>query len=77
MAFEMGGSACAVLNAANEEAVYAFLDEKIPFLAIEDVVKRALDDIIIIPSPSLEDLISTDKETREYVRRYVEQRRNV
>lgn len=75
-AFEMGGSACAVLNAANEEAVYAFLDEKIPFLAIEDVVKRALDDIIITPSPSLEDLISTDKETREYVRRYVETRRN-
>ncbi|MCR5079351.1 MAG: 1-deoxy-D-xylulose-5-phosphate reductoisomerase [Bacilli bacterium] len=75
-AFNMGGNATAVLNAANEEAVYSFLDGKIPFLAIEDVVRKALDDIIITPSPNLDDLIMTDKQTREYVRRYVEERRS-
>lgn len=68
-AFNRGGNAPAVLNAANEEAVYAFLDGYTPFLSIEELVSVALDYIPYIANPSLEDLIDTDKQARELVYR--------
>ena len=74
-AFYEGGNACAILNAANEEAVYSFLDGKLPFLSIEEVITEALGAIMHIESPSLEDLIRTDGETRAFVRRLVAERR--
>ena len=68
-AFNRGGNAPAVLNAANEEAVYAFLDGYTPFLSIEELVSVALDYVPYIANPSLEDLIDTDKQARELVYR--------
>jgi 1-deoxy-D-xylulose-5-phosphate reductoisomerase len=73
-AFRKGGNACAVLNAANEEAVYAFLNRKIGFLEIESIVSKALKNVQFIASPSLDDLIRTDAWTRNYVHTYVESR---
>ena len=67
-AFHRGGSACAVLNAANEEAVHAFLDGKISFLSIEELVGVALDYIPLIQNPSLEDLIQINAMTTAFVR---------
>ena len=66
--FRRGGSACAVLNGANEESVYAFLNRKIGFLEIEDIISSALESVPFTPNPSLDDLIRVDTLTREYVR---------
>jgi 1-deoxy-D-xylulose-5-phosphate reductoisomerase len=62
-----GGSMPAVLNAANEAAVAAFLDGKITFLQIEDFIERALASHNIISNPSLDEIQATDLETRKYV----------
>lgn len=67
--FSRGGNSPAVLNAANEEAVYAFLDGRTPFLSIEELVSVALDYIPMIQNPTLDDLIQTDAMTRQLVKR--------
>jgi 1-deoxy-D-xylulose-5-phosphate reductoisomerase len=61
---EAGGTAPCVLNAANEVAVAAFLDERLPFLGIPDVVERTLAQIECPPASSLEDLVEMDAEAR-------------
>ncbi|GLB59313.1 1-deoxy-D-xylulose-5-phosphate reductoisomerase [Cytobacillus sp. NCCP-133] len=62
-----GGTMPAVLNAANEAAVAAFLDGKITFLQIEDFIERALSSHDNISNPSLDQIQETDLETRKYV----------
>ena len=69
-AYECGrkeGNACAILNAANEIAVHAFLNEQIEFLDIEKLIFRALEDIEYIENATLEDVFETDRKTRAYV----------
>jgi 1-deoxy-D-xylulose-5-phosphate reductoisomerase len=61
---EAGGTAPCVLNAANEIAVAAFLDDKLPFLGIPDVVERTLAQIDCPPASSLDELIGMDAEAR-------------
>ncbi|KAB7708083.1 1-deoxy-D-xylulose-5-phosphate reductoisomerase [Bacillus aerolatus] len=63
-----GGTLPTVLNAANEAAVAAFLDGKITFLQIDELVERALEKHQSSPEPDLETIQQTDKETREFVR---------
>ena len=73
-AYECGrkeGNACAILNAANETAVYAFLNEQISFLQIEDCIFEALKEIEYIEDATIEDILLTDKKTREFVNQYV------
>lgn len=72
MAYEAGkrgGTAPTVLNAANEQAVGLFLDGVISFLAIEEVIERALDAHQIISKPSLEEIAHTDLWAREFVQK--------
>ncbi|MCD8510810.1 MAG: 1-deoxy-D-xylulose-5-phosphate reductoisomerase [Bacillus sp. (in: Bacteria)] len=74
LAFEAGktgGTAPTVLNAANEVAVDAFLQGKIRFLQIEDLVERALQEHTVIPSPTLEEIITVDEWTRKQVVTYM------
>lgn len=59
-AYKQGGSMRTVLNAANEIAVKLFLEEKITFLEIEKIVKKALDNHKIIDNPSLEEIYEID-----------------
>jgi len=56
-AMETGGTAPAILNAANEIAVQAFLDGKLPFLSIPDVIEKCLDMIPVIRKPALNDYV--------------------
>jgi 1-deoxy-D-xylulose-5-phosphate reductoisomerase len=63
-----GGTLPTVLNAANEVAVGAFLEGKISFLQIEDLIERALNSHQMIKDPSLSIIQDVDKETRELVR---------
>ena len=64
-----GGTAPCVLSAANEEAVALFLREKIRFGQIVECVAAALDSIGIIKQPSLEEILSSDAEAREFVKK--------
>ena len=58
------GTACAVMNAANEAAVSLFLMEKIRFTDISECVRSALDRIKNIAVPSLSDILAADREAR-------------
>ncbi|MBL6949742.1 MAG: 1-deoxy-D-xylulose-5-phosphate reductoisomerase [Bacteroidales bacterium] len=58
-AMETGGTAPAILNAANEVAVQAFLDGALPFLGIPAVIERSLEMISVISNPVLNDFIET------------------
>ncbi|MBR3675151.1 MAG: 1-deoxy-D-xylulose-5-phosphate reductoisomerase [Bacilli bacterium] len=66
-----GGNSNAILNAANEIAVYAFLEGKLSFLSIEEEVRYALDTVPFIEKPTLKDLLLTDKLTREAVSNHI------
>lgn len=63
-ALRQGGSAPAVLNAANEEAVAAFLSRRIGFLDIAAIVGDTLDAMVSAPTTSLEDVIAVDRDAR-------------
>ena len=63
-AMKKGGNTACVLNAANEVAVDAFLNDKIGFLAMSDLIETCMAKIPFIQQPSLEDYIETDEATR-------------
>lgn len=56
-----------VLNAANEEAVAAFLSGRISFLGIEDIIEKALERHQVIAKPSLQEIREVDKDARKFV----------
>ena len=64
-AIERGGNMPCVMNAANEVAVQQFLDGRIGFLDIADRVERAMQETPYMVSPTLDDLIATDKTVRQ------------
>jgi len=57
-----------VLNATDEIAVQAFIDHKISFLDIEKIIKLALKTFANIKHPSIEEIVRTDKEVREWAK---------
>lgn len=59
-----GGNATCVLNAANEIVVNCFLNNKVGFLEMNDIIEKTLNDVAFIESPTLEQLEQTDAETR-------------
>jgi 1-deoxy-D-xylulose-5-phosphate reductoisomerase len=66
MAAAAGGAAPVVLNAANEVAVAAFLDERCGFTDIPALIARALDDLASRPVRTLEDCLAMDEEARRF-----------
>ena len=62
-----GGTMPVVLNAANEVAVGLFLQEKIGFLQIEEIVERAVNNHKKISNPEIEDIIRVDKQVRSEI----------
>ena len=62
-----GGSMPTVFNAANEKAVAMFLDRKIGFLDIYDIIESAMDAHSTIVSPDVDSILDTEKETYRYV----------
>lgn len=74
LAFEtgkIGGTAPTVMNAANEVAVAAFLQEKISFLKIEELVNQAVHHEKTIKSPDLQTLLAVDEATRKRVSSWI------
>jgi len=67
-ALELGGTAPAALNAANEEAVAAFLDGRAPFLAIPETIQEVLEAEPPRAAATLEDVLEADRRARERAR---------
>lgn len=70
-ALKAGGSMPCALNAANEVAVAAFLDRKIPFTRITEVVDKALSQHNSRPIKGLDHAIEADQETREMAQKFI------
>ena len=62
-----GGTACPVMNGANEAAVALYLDDKIGFYDIYDLVRGAVDTVPFIQDPTLEQILEADRLARVYV----------
>jgi 1-deoxy-D-xylulose-5-phosphate reductoisomerase len=68
LAFEAakaGGTAPAILNAANEVAVAAFLEQRLPYLQIANVVRETLSAIQSVPASSIEIVLGADAQARQ------------
>jgi 1-deoxy-D-xylulose-5-phosphate reductoisomerase len=70
-AIRRGGTAPAVLNAANEVAVEAFLDRRLPFTGIAEVIEQVLGEMDAQPLASLEQVYAVDVEARALAARFV------
>ena len=66
-AAEAGGTACSVLNGANEAAVGLYLQKKIGFYDISDAVAAALDAVPQVNTPVLSDVLEADRQARDVV----------
>ena len=74
-ALESGGSASVVLNAANEVAVAAFLDRRIGFTEIAELIEQALERAPAGEVGSIEACVGVDAETRRAVQQRIDSRR--
>jgi len=70
-AMEKGGNSPCVLNAANEVVVQAFLNDRLGFLEMSDVIEQCMNEVSYIRDPNLEDFIETDLETRKFASQLV------
>jgi 1-deoxy-D-xylulose-5-phosphate reductoisomerase len=64
-AMNAGGNMPCILNAANEIVVEAFLNKKITFLQMPEIIEKAMQKVTFIEKPTLDDLIQTNAETRK------------
>ncbi len=70
-AISIGGNIPAVMNGANEEAVKLFLEHKIGFTQLFDLVINATEGARLISNPTLEDIINSDASAREFVASHI------
>ena len=64
-AMKTGGNMPCILNAANEIAVYGFLNDKISFLGMSDLIEWAMENAEFISKPTYEDYVETDSMVRK------------
>lgn len=72
-ALRQGGNMPCIINAANEVAVAGFLDRKIGFLTMSNIIEECMQKINFIANPTLTDYLNTDKETRIFAQNYIQQ----
>ena len=70
-ALNKGGNMPAIMNAANEVAVDAFLKEKISFLGIADLIEKTMDSTNFVAKPTYQDYIDSDRAAREFAKSIV------
>lgn len=73
-ALAKGGNAPCILNAANEIAVAAFLQDEVGFLEMSDLIAETLEKTHFISHPSLEDYVDTDKQAREITEKLIKRK---
>ena len=66
-AAELGGSMPAVYNAANEKAVELFLERRIAYLQIPELIEESMEQHGVIENPSVDDILNTQKQVYEYI----------
>lgn len=69
----IGGTLPAVMNAANEVAVYAFLGNKIRFLDIPRLIRKMMNEPKLIKNPDLSEILYVDRKIKEETRRIIEE----
>lgn len=74
-AMDAGGNIPCILNAANEVAVQAFLDRKIKFLQISEIIEQTIDGVTFVEKPSMDDLIQSNTETRKKAQQLTEKQK--
>ncbi len=62
-----GGSMPTAFNAANERAVAMFLDKKIKFLDIYEIIEESMNNVKFVEAPTLEQILDTEKATYEFI----------
>lgn len=67
-AIKTGGTMPAVMNAANEEAVSLFLDEKIDFIEIPKIISKVMERHQVKQNPTISDILDSDLWARECVK---------
>jgi 1-deoxy-D-xylulose-5-phosphate reductoisomerase len=72
-----GGNSSCILNAANEIAVQAFLENRINFLEIAELSEQALLNIAYIEHPNINELLETDLETRNYTEKKIKKKTHI
>ena len=70
---KIGGTLPAVMNAANEIAVYAFLDNKIRFLDTARLIRKIMNVHKLIKNPSLNEILDVDRKTKEETKKIIEE----
>jgi 1-deoxy-D-xylulose-5-phosphate reductoisomerase len=70
-AIQQGGSSMAILNAANEVAVDAFLQRRIAFTQIAKLIEQTMNTITFHEASSLQQIIADDTAAREFVRQQI------
>ena len=65
-ALNTGGNMPCVINAANEVVVAEFLNNRVGFLQMSDVIENCMDKIYFVSDPTLDDYMETDRQTRVY-----------
>lgn len=73
-ALNQGGNMPCILNAANEVVVQAFLNEKISFLQMPEIIEQTMEKATFIKNPNLDDYVQTDKETRIFTAALIKNR---
>ena len=63
-ALNRGGNMACIVNAANEVVVSAFLKDRLPFLRMSEVIEQCMGKVPFIQTPTYEDYVATDAETR-------------
>lgn len=66
-AMKQGGNMPTVFNAANEKAVAMFLEQKIAFLEIPDIIEACMEQIAFAEAPDVEQILKTEAEVYEFV----------
>ncbi len=72
-----GGTYPVCMNAANEEAVFAFLENKIKFLQIYEITKKIYDSYTGIQNPSIDEILSEDEKVRTQTKELINKMRNL
>lgn len=70
-AVRKGGNMPCILNAANEIAVSAFLQDRIGFMQMSDIIEQSMNKSTFIAQPTYEDYVNTDAETREIAKQLI------
>ena len=70
-ACQTGGTLPAVLNAANEISVQAFLKQRIPFVKIPDIIGKIMDKHALVTDPAFDDILESDRWAREQARNLI------